>query len=50
MTHHIVNLYYEPTEEAKQFYDGLKDALFLNAGSLETSQDEWVKKNVTFEK
>lgn len=46
----VVTLFYPPTEKAKEVYDGFKDALFLNAGSLETSQDEWVKKNVTFEK
>lgn len=52
--HHIMTLYYNPTDKAKKIYDDLKcqlgdDMLFVNCGNLDGS-DEWVKKNVVFEK
>ena len=52
-THHIMTLYYQPTDEAKKIYDGFKeqfgdDMMFVNCGSIDRS-DDWVKKNVVFE-
>ena len=54
MNRHIVTLYYPPTDKAKELYGRLKksndtELVLLNAGSLSTSEDPWVKENVTFE-
>lgn len=51
--HHMMTLYYQPTDEAKKIYDGFKgqfgdDMLFVNCCSIDRS-DDWVKKNVVFE-
>lgn len=46
----IVNVYYEPCQELKTYIDEHKSLyLPVNAGSLSTSTDEWIKNNIIFE-
>ena len=51
INHHIITLYYQPTDSAKTFYESLsdQDIHFINAGSLKDSTDDWVKEHVEFE-
>ena len=51
INHHIITLYYQPTDSAKTFYESLsdQDIHFINAGSLADSEDPWVKEHVEFE-
>ena len=49
---HVINTYYEPTEEAKKFYGQLKSqntqTILMNSGNLD-KEAEWNKDNLTFE-
>lgn len=49
---HIINTYYEPTEEAKKFYGQLKSenpkTILMNSGNLD-KEAEWNRDNLTFE-
>lgn len=55
MVKHVITLYYQPTDDAKKYYDSLlesgRDVHFVNSGSLKglVESDEWVKKHVEFD-